>query len=212
MLSEKSDWLSAASDNEAISPEQLDRLLQDAELQQSFARYHLIGAAIRNELPAQLDMQFADNFASLLDQEPAYQLETSPVVQRQDTPVSFWKKLGEAANTGWFKTGFQGTVAASVALIAVLGVQQFQGSGQDADLNSPLPVLQTQPVAGFATPVSLSQTSVDSRFEQEQRQAMLEQQKRLQQLLQAHRQQIRVMDTAQQNTPETPAEKPRQEQ
>ncbi len=41
---------------------------------------------------------------------------------------------------------------------------------------------------------------------------MLEQQKRLQQLLQAHRQQIRVMDTAQQNTPETPAEKPRQEQ
>lgn len=212
MSSEKSDWLSAASDNQAISPEQLDRLLQDAELQQSFARYHLIGAAIRNELPAQLDMQFADNFASLLDQEPAYQLESSPLVHRQNTPVSFWKKLSEAANTGWFKTGFQGTVAASVALIAVLGVQQFQGAGEDADLNSPLPVLQTQPVAGFATPVSLSQTSVDSRFEQEQRQAMLEQQKRLQQLLQAHRQQIRVMDTAQQKAPETPAEKPRQEQ
>lgn len=212
MSSEKSDWLSAASDNQAISPEQLDRLLQDAELQQSFARYHLIGAAIRNELPAQLDMQFADNFANLLEQEPAYQLESSPTVHRQDTAVSFWQKLGEAANTGWFKTGFQGTVAASVALIAVLGVQQFQGSGQDADLNAPLPVLQTQPVAGFATPVSLSQTSVDSRFEQEQRQAMLEQQKRLQQLLQAHRQQIRVMDTAQQKTPETPAEKPVQEQ
>lgn len=212
MSSEKSDWLSAASDNQAISPEQLDRLLQDAELQQSFARYSLIGAAIRNELPARLDMQFADNFASLLDQEPAYQLESSSVVQKQATPVSFWQKLGEAANTGWFKTGFQGTVAASVALIAVLGVQQFQSSGQDADLSSPLPVLQTQPVAGFATPVSLSQTSVDSRFEQEQRQAMLEQQKRLQQLLQAHRQQIRVMDTAQQNTPETPAEKPIQEQ
>lgn len=106
----------------------------------------------------------------------------------------------------------QGTVAASVALIAVLGVQQFQGTAQDADLNSPLPVLQTQPVAGFATPVSLSQTSVDSRFEQEQRQAMLEQQKRLQQLLQAHRQQIRVMDTAQQKAPQTPAEKPVQEQ
>ena len=212
MSSEKSDWLSAASDNQAISPEQLDRLLQDAELQQSFARYHLIGAAIRNELPAQLDLQFADNFASLLDQEPAYQLESSPVVHRQETPVSFWKKLGEAANTGWFKTGLQGTVAASVALIAVLGVQQFQGTAQDADLNSPLPVLQTQPVAGFATPVSLSQTSVDSRFEQEQRQAMLEQQKRLQQLLQAHRQQIRVMDTAQQKAPQTPAEKPVQEQ
>ncbi|EGM78794.1 negative regulator of sigma E activity [Rheinheimera sp. A13L] len=212
MSSEKSDWISAASDNQAISPEQLDRLLQDAEVQQSFARYHLIGAAIRNELPAKLDMQFADNFASLLDQEPAYQLESSPVVHHQKAPVSFWTKLGEAANTGWFKTGFQGTVAASVALVAVLGVQQFQGAGQDADLNSPLPVLQTQPVAGFATPVSLSQTSVNSRFEQEQRQAMLEQQQRLQQLLQAHRQQIRVMDTAQQKAPETPAEKPRQEQ
>jgi sigma-E factor negative regulatory protein RseA len=211
MLSEKSDWLSAASDNQAISPEQLDRLLQDDELQQSFARYHLIGAAIRNELPAQLDLQFADNFASLLEQEPAYQLNSSPVVQQQ-TAVSFWKKLTEAANTGWFKTGFQGAVAAGVALVAVLGVQQFQGTAQDLDLNSPLPVLQTQPVAGFATPVSLSQTSVDSRFEQEQRQAMLEQQKRLQQLLQAHRQQIRVMETAQQKTPESQAEKPLQEQ
>ncbi|RVT44439.1 anti-anti-sigma factor [Rheinheimera sediminis] len=212
MSSEKSDWLSAASDNQAISPEQLDRLLQDAELQQSFGRYHLIGAAIRNELPAQLDMQFADNFANLLEQEPVYQLDASSVSHQQTATVSFWKKLGEAANTGWFKTGFQGAVAASVALVAVLGVQQFQGAGQDADLNSPLPVLQTQPVAGFATPVSLSQTSVNSRFEQEQRQALLEQQQRLQQLLQAHRQQIRVMDTAQQNTPETQAEKPRQEQ
>lgn len=212
MSSEKSDWLSAASDNHAISPEQLDNLLQDAELQQRLGRYHLMGAAIRNELPAQLDLQFADNFASLLEQEPAYQLESSSVVQNQTTPVSFWKKLSDAANTSWFKAGFQGTVAASVALVAVLGVQQFQGSSQDADLNSPLPVLQTQPVAGFATPVSLSQTSVDSRFEQEQRQAMLEQQKRLQQLLQAHRQQIRVMDTAQQKITQPSAEKPLQEQ
>ena len=208
MSSEKSDWLSAASDNQTVSPEQLDRLLQDAELQQSFARYHLIGAAIRNELPPQLDLQFADQFATLLDAEPVYQLEQQAVATTQ---VSFWKKLGEAANTGWFKTGFQGAVAASVALVAVLGVQQFQGSGQDADFSSPLPVLQTQPVAGFATPVSLSQTSVDSRFEQGQRQAMLDQQKRLQQLLQAHHQQIRVMDTAQ-HVPETPAEKPVQEQ
>ncbi|WP_337841780.1 sigma-E factor negative regulatory protein [Rheinheimera sp.] len=208
MSLEKSDWLSAAGDNQAIAPEQLDTLLQDTELQQSFARYHLIGAAIRNELPAQIDLDFADRFAAVLEQETTYQLTAvTPSVVNS----SLWQKLADAANNSWARMGMQGAVAAAVALMAVVGVQQFQAAGPDADLNTPLPVLQTQPVAGFATPVSLSQTSVDSRFEQEQRQAMLEQQKRLQQLLQAHHQQIRVMETAQHQAPKAPVEAEKQE-
>jgi len=207
MSLEKPDWLSAASDNQAISSTELDSLLQDAELQQSFARYHLIGAAIRNELPAQVDLGFADKFAQALELETSYQLSTATTPHT----VSFWQKMSEAANNGWIKMGMQGAVAAAVALVAVVGVQQFQHAGPDADLNTPLPVYQTQPVAGFATPVSLSQTSVDSRFEQEQRQLVLEQQKRLQQLLQAHHQQVRVMETAQQQSPKAPVEANKQE-
>ena len=87
-------------------------------------------------------------------------------------------------------------MAAGVALIAVLGVQQYQQPGEV--MLTPQPMLQTQPIAGFATPVSLSQTTVSDRFAEQEQQAMLEQQKRLQALLNAHRQQVRVMEQAQQ--------------
>lgn len=203
MSLEKRDWLSAASDNQAIQPEQLDELLKNTELQHSFTRYHLIGAAIRNELPAQVQVDFADQFASLLDNEPSYQL--SPVASSIKVST-LWSRMAEAANNSWTRLGMQGAVAAAVALVAVVGVQKFQQLGPDADLNSPLPVLQTQPISGFATPVSLSQTSVESRFEQEQRELALEQQRRLKQLLQAHQQQVRVLETAQQQANAVAAE------
>ena len=70
---------------------------------------------------------------------------------------------------------------------------------------NPQPLLQTQPIAGFATPVSLSQTTVSDRFAEKEQQAMLEQQKRLQALLNAHRQQVRVMEQAQQASHKTEA-------
>ena len=87
----------------------------------------------------------------------------------------------------------QGAVAAGVALFAVLGVQQYQ-QPLEQELMLPSPVLQTNPIGGFATPVSLSSTTVDSRFAEQEQQAMQEQQRRLQALLQAHRQQLRIMD------------------
>ncbi|MDX3773981.1 RseA family anti-sigma factor [Chromatiaceae bacterium AAb-1] len=205
MSSENQDWLSAASDNQPITSAQLDTLLQDAELQGRLDRYQLIGAVLRREKASPLSGQFSGDFAALLEQEPEYHLRTDRgLLQKVMQGVS------QAANGSWFKTVTQGTVAAGVALIAVFGVQQFQ-QPLEQDMMSPLPVLQTRPVAGFATPVSLSQTSVDSRFEQQQQQAMLEQQKRLQALLNAHRQQVRVMEQAQQaeaNTGKTTTEQP----
>ena len=58
MSSEKQDWLSAASDNQGISAQQLDSLLQDQDLQQQWLRYQMIGSVIRQELPDQIDIQF----------------------------------------------------------------------------------------------------------------------------------------------------------
>lgn len=210
MSSEKQDWLSAASDNQGISATELDNLLRDPALQDQWLRYQMIGNAMRNELPTQLDMNFADRFELLLADEPVHQLQ--PEVVAELVPVTaavqlpWWKT---AANQPWVKTMLQGAIAASVAIVAVVGVQQNQQRG-DEGLISPLPVLQTNPIGGVATPVSLSQTSVDSRFDAQQQRLQLEQQRRLQELMQAHQQQKRLLEqTVQQHkTPQTPPEQP----
>ncbi|KUM53008.1 sigma-E factor negative regulatory protein [Rheinheimera sp. EpRS3] len=192
MSSENQDWLSAASDNQPLSKAQLDSLLNDAQLQHQFERYHLIGAVLRREPQSPITADFADNFAAQLADEPVYQLQSDRnLLKRLRNTVSV------AANGRWLQPVAQGAVAAGVALMAVFGVQQYQQSPQQ-DAFAPLPVLQTQPIAGFATPVSLSQTTVNDRFAEQEQQAMLEQQKRLQALLNAHRQQVRVMEHSQQ--------------
>lgn len=188
MSSEKQDWLSAASDNRQISNTELDQLLQQPELQQKLERYQLAAAVFRREKAVTLPADFSADIAALLQDEPTYQLSHSRgLLQKIGSGLRF------AANGSWLKPAAQGAVAASVALFAVLGVQQYQQpAGQELML--PSPVLQTNPIGGFATPVSLSSTTADTRFAEQEQQAMQEQQRRLQALLQAHRQQVRVMD------------------
>jgi sigma-E factor negative regulatory protein RseA len=196
MSSEKQDWLSAASDNQGISAQQLDSLLQDPDLQQQWLRYQMIGSVIRKELPDQIDIDFSNRFELLLEQEEAHQLQPEVQVQLQPvmvTATSRWHRFKTSANKPWMKTMMQGAIAASVALVAVVGVQQNQQTPDDA-LTSPLPVLQTRPIGGVATPVSLSQTTVDTRFAAQEQQLKLEQQRRLQELMQARQQQIRLME------------------
>ncbi|WP_228612807.1 RseA family anti-sigma factor [Alkalimonas sp.] len=184
------DWLSAAIDEQGLSEQQLGRLLHDEQLQQQYERYHLIGAAIRQELPKQVQVDFSVDFAARLQQEAVHQLQPhGSILQR------LGHRFKAAANSDWFKPTAQTAIAASVALMAVVGVQHYQQPFEQ-ELMSPLPVLQTLPVAGFATPVSLSQTTVDTRLEQHAHQAMLEQQRRLQELLNAHHQQVRVLEQA----------------
>ncbi|GAB60112.1 sigma-E factor negative regulatory protein [Rheinheimera nanhaiensis] len=191
MSLENQDWLSAASDNQPLSKAQLDSLLSSAQLQQTLERYQMLGAVLRHETQSPLPASFADDVAAALQNEPTYQLTNS-----QSWFSRIKNGVAQAANGRWLQPVAQGAVAAGVALIAVLGVQQYQQPGEE--MLTPQPMLQTQPIAGFATPVSLSQTTVSDRFAEQEQQAMLEQQKRLQALLNAHRQQVRVMEQAQQ--------------
>lgn len=192
MSSEFQEWLSAASDNQPVSAAELDALLADPQLQQQWLNYQLVGSVIRNEALPDLSSDFADNFAALLEQEPAHQLaaESVPVLT---TAAAAKVNVTPAANQSWWKWVMQGAMAASVAVVAVLGVQQ---SAPDDKLTAPLPVLQTSPIGGVAAPVSLSQTSVQSAYTPQQTQAQLEQQRRLQELLQLRQQQIRLMEQA----------------
>lgn len=196
MLSEKYEWLSQAADNQQVTPEQLSVLLQQSELQSKLERYQLAGAVLRNEEESFLPADFSDHFASVLADEPVYQLQQQTgILQKIKT------SLREAANAEWFKPAAHGAIAASVALVAVLGVQHYQQPFEQ-ELAMPAPIFQTRAVDGFAIPVSLSQTSVESRFEAQEQQAIQEQQRRLQVLLQAHRQQVRVSEAQLTKSPE----------
>ncbi len=99
MSSEKQDWLSAASDNQGISATELDNLLRDPALQDQWLRYQMIGNAMRNELPTQLDVNFADRFELLLADEPVHQLQ--PEVVAELVPAT------AAVQLPWWKTGSQ---------------------------------------------------------------------------------------------------------
>ena len=189
MSSEKQEWLSQAADNHALTAEQLSELLQQPDLQDTVQRYQLAGAVLRNEPESVLPLDFADQLSNMLEQEPTYQLQNSNSLLHK-----LKSGLLQAANAEWFKPAAHGAIAASVALVAVFGVQQYQ-QPLEQQLSAPTALLQTRPIAGFATPVSLSQTSVENRFEAQEQQAIQEQQQRLQALLQAHRQQIRVSET-----------------
>lgn len=195
MSSEQQEWLSTASDNQSISAEQLDSLLSDPQLQASWLRYQLAGSVIRQELAPQLDSGFADRFSALLEQEDSHQLTAETVPVLQQATANAVQNTQPAANQGWWKMLMQGAIAAGVAIVAVVGVQQTQQKPDDA-LTAPLPVLQTSPIGGVAAPVSLSQTSVESRFTPQQQLQQLEQQRRLQELMQARQQQIRLMEQA----------------
>lgn len=197
MSSEQLDWLSAASDNQGISAQQLDQLISEPELQDQWLRFQMAGAAIRDELPPALDLDFADRFASLLDKEEAHvlQVEAVPVLAVASANNASANIFKSAANSGWFKNLMQGAIAAGVAIIAVVGVQNQQNNADDA-LTSPLPVLQTGPMGNVVAPVSLSQTTVQTQYNPQQQQLILEQQRRLQELMQARQQQIRLMEQA----------------
>ncbi len=190
MSSENREWLSAASDNQPLNTQQLDNLLSDHGLQQQLDRYQLIGAVLRRE-QSPLQADFAADFAAKLADEPQFRLRTD-----RSLLMRLRQRATQAANGRWLQPVAQGAVAAGVAMLAVVSMQQYQQPQQDTML--PMPVLQTAPIAGFATPVSLSQTTVEDRFAEQDRQAMLEQQKRLQALLNAHRQQVRVMEQSRQ--------------
>lgn len=208
MSSEFQEWLSAASDNQPVSAAELDALLADPQLQQQWLNYQLVGSVIRNETLPDLSSDFADNFAALLEQEPAHQLAAEPVPVLA-TAAAAQVHVKPAANQSWWKWVVQGAMAASVAVVAVLGVQQ---NTPDDKLTAPLPVLQTSPIGGVAAPVSLSQTSVQSAYTPQQTQAQLEQQRRLQELLQLRQQQIRLMEqAAAQQATQQPAEPEKQQ-
>lgn len=103
--------ISALADNEA-SPLELHRLLKasesDPEVKSTWSRYQLISAAMRRDLPEIQTGDFAARLSAALEDEPSHKSAPSEGGQ-------WWKNLGRVA------------VAASVAVVAIVGIQNFPG-------------------------------------------------------------------------------------
>jgi sigma-E factor negative regulatory protein RseA len=143
------DYRDSAQDRAALS-----ELQSDVNQQYTLQRYALIGDAMRNELPAQIQLDFAARVRSAIAAEDA--LHAKPLVSRETSRSS-----------GWFASLFKPVaglaVAASVAVVAVTlvqvrapnGDQQAQvASATDLATQAKVEQLASAPVRNNATLVS----------------------------------------------------------
>ena len=151
------ELLSAYMDGEQVNPTFTEQLCQDAELQESWEDFHTIRSIMRQESNVVLGADFTAKMESLIATE---EIQVPNVMTSQPLPqevenVPFMQKL-----KAWFMPITQVAVAASVCLVAVLGVQSFNAkstvqSAVDA------PVLQTLPFNNGVQEVSYNAPSKD---------------------------------------------------
>lgn len=151
------ELLSAYMDGEQVNPTFTEQLCQDAELQESWEDFHTIRSIMRKESNVVLGADFTAKMESLIATEEIQvpnAMTSQPLPQEvENTP--FMQKL-----KAWFMPITQVAVAASVCLVAVLGVQSFNAkstvqSAMDA------PVLQTLPFNNGVQEVSYNAPSKD---------------------------------------------------
>jgi len=199
MANKQHEILSVVMDDEATEAELQQFLSCESEVEDAmkdkWADYHLVGDIMRSDVGDSIDFCLADKIEAALENEVTHVAE--PVEQKQSNVVhvSFGEKVRALADTvlesSVARYASQFAVAATVAAVSVIGVQQYSqtNNGLESD-NSPLPVLQVNPVTmGSASPVSLSTNHINP---QRQRTQMSEQQLRLNALLLDHQRQVRL--------------------
>jgi sigma-E factor negative regulatory protein RseA len=188
------EQLSALMDGDLSEIEVLNELGTDPALQDTWSRYHLIGDAMRGDLPVNLQLDLSDSIMLALEDEPAILAPkpaqpAAPQVQPAGKVIPFVRRFGQQVG--------QYAIAASVAAAVIFGVQQYQG--KDGVPTSP--VLNTIPVGGSAAPVSVhypqdgSRTSVRQQGLSEQQ--MQEQRERINAFLRDHQLQQRLLQDKQ---------------
>ncbi|MEL0648069.1 RseA family anti-sigma factor [Pseudoalteromonas agarivorans] len=188
-------------DNEALSA-LLDgeQHLADATIAEqdvtTFGRYALIGDAMRAQKNNNdIHIDISERVALALESEPVYadfsQSKTA------DKPQSVTENNNVVA-FNWRKPVAQLAIAASVAMFAIVGVNTLPQSNNEQQ--SEIPLLQTTPLTGMASPVSYSSEPALENAEQGLREL---QQQRIGALVLEHQRQARVansLETAQTST------------
>ena len=193
------EQISALMDGDLSDAEVLHELEMDSDLQDTWGRYHLIGDAMRGDLPVNLQLDLSDSIMAALEDEPTIlapkPVETAPVLQPAVAPVKtdsnvvpLFRRVGQQLG--------QYAIAASVAAAVIFGVQQYQGQdGVPAN-----PVLNTIPIGGRAAPVSVHYPQQDGARARQQgltEQQMQEQRERINAFLRDHQLQQRLLQDRQ---------------
>ena len=112
MNEEKKEQLSAFMDDEIddLQNNRVGEMLKDPELLAAWSRYHLVSDCLKGNLPERLDRELAGKISRSIADEPA-------IVAPGRLPHSLAKPAA----------GF--AIAASVAALAILGIQQQQQGG-----------------------------------------------------------------------------------
>ncbi|WP_421301163.1 sigma-E factor negative regulatory protein [Aeromonas veronii] len=193
------EQISALMDGDLSDAEVLNELEMDSDLQDTWGRYHLIGDAMRGDLPVNLQLDLSDSIMAVLEDEPTIlapkPVETAPVLQPAVAPVKtdsnvvpLFRRVGQQLG--------QYAIAASVAAAVIFGVQHYQGQdGVPAN-----PVLNTIPIGGSAAPVSVHYPQQDGARARQQgltEQQMQQQRERINAFLRDHQLQQRLLQDRQ---------------
>ena len=143
--------LSALMDNEASELE-FRRLLKSGavdedvsqELGQKWRRYHLASSIMRKDTAIDMQIDISEAVSIAIDQEDSH----SKLASTELTPITENQKADTAKNRSWKDMFIQSSIAASVAVACVLGVQQFNSPQE-----SPM-VVATQSPESFVQPVA----------------------------------------------------------
>ncbi|MGL5812857.1 MAG: sigma-E factor negative regulatory protein [Aeromonas sp.] len=188
------EQISALMDGDLSEIKVLNELGTDPAMQDTWSRYHLIGDAMRGDLPVNLQLDLSDSIMLALEDEPtilapASAPSTAPGVKTGAKVIPLLRRFGQQVG--------QYAIAASVAAAVIFGVQQYQG--QDGVPNNP--VLNTIPVGGSATPVSVHYPQEGNRATTRQQglneQQMQEQRERVNAFLRDHQLQQRLLQDKQ---------------
>ncbi|GIU07393.1 sigma-E factor negative regulatory protein [Shewanella morhuae] len=142
------EWVSATVDGETDA-QTMAELAADTHSHDKWHNYHMIGDAMRGELPQNIMLDLSASIAAAIELEPAIvapksRAPAAPQIaanSEQRRVVPLFKQFGQYA------------IAATVAMFAIVGVQNYNQTADDAA--SPSPVLITRPLIGSASPVSL---------------------------------------------------------
>lgn len=190
--------ISALVDGELQDNVLLEQLSGEPELAGVFARYHLYGDALRNDLPTHLHLDLSESIVAALADEAPHALSTHSMAvnaggQNSANDQSHQHTADSQSNVlrpvfgrvaPMLRYAGQFAIAASVSAALIVGVQQYS----QQDMQSP--VLNTVPLSGSATPVSLNYSTQPHQPSHEQ--ALLEQQRRIHELLMDHELQQRL--------------------
>ena len=190
-------------DNESLSA-LLDgeQHLADAKIAEqdvsTFGRYALIGDAMRAQKNNHdIHIDISERVALALESEPVYADFTQ---SKKQSKVADKPDQNNVVAFNWRKPVAQLAIAASVAMFAIVGVSTLPQS--DPQQNE-IPLLQTTPLTGMASPVSYSSAPALENAEQGLREL---QQQRIGALVLEHQRQARVANSLQTAQNETKAQ------